>query len=78
MGRPGRPRKTDEPQVTHYDPTYVVEKRIDIDQIKRIVNESINYGEAPTDPNDFLGAQYSVRFGVLLSNMKRIAEELGI
>ena len=74
MGRPGRPRKTEEaPKETFY-----VTKQIDIDRIKRIVNEAINYGDAPTDPNDFLGAQFAVRYGVLLSAMKQIGEELGI
>ena len=74
MGRPGRPRKTEEAPKEEY----VVAKRIDIDRLKRMVNEAINYGDAPTDPNDFLGAQYSVRFGVLLKTMKEIGEELGI
>ena len=73
MGRPGRPRKTEE-----VNEPFIVAKRIDIDRIKRICGEAIKCGDAPTDPNDFLGAQFAVRFGLLLSSMKQIGEELGI
>ena len=50
----------------------------DMNEIIRLVVDALNYANAPIDAEDFLGAQYSNRFGYCKHALESIAKELGV
>ena len=50
----------------------------DMNEIIRLVTDALKYANAPIDAGDFLGAQYSNRFGYCKHALESIAEELGV
>lgn len=76
--KPGRPPKNP------VDPNMVKSRKYprnpdpDMNEIIRLVVDALNYANAPIDAGDFLGAQYSNRFGYCKHALESIAAELGV